>query len=91
MPALAIIHGDINHPLEVGRYLDVPLHQGADMTSSESADEVAVLEDDILAGPILEIGARFASAFIICCTFPEVSASGGPAHEALNEPADFWA
>ena len=35
------------------------------MTSSESADEVAVLEDDILAGPILEIGARFASAFII--------------------------
>src|SRR5271157_5564510 len=26
-----------------------------------------------------------------CCTFPEVSASCGPAHEALHEPADFWA
>ena len=25
------------------------------------------------------------------CTFPEVSASCGPAHEALHEPADFWA
>ena len=25
------------------------------------------------------------------CTFPEVSASCDPAHEALNEPADFWA
>ena len=24
------------------------------------------------------------------CTFPEVSASCDPAHEALNEPADFW-
>jgi hypothetical protein len=25
------------------------------------------------------------------CTFPELSASCDPAHEALNEPADFWA
>ena len=24
------------------------------------------------------------------CTFPELSASCDPAHEALNEPADFW-
>ena len=25
------------------------------------------------------------------CTFPELSASCDPAHEVLNEPADFWA
>jgi hypothetical protein len=25
------------------------------------------------------------------CTFPELSASCDSAHEALNEPADFWA
>ncbi len=25
------------------------------------------------------------------CTFPEVPASCGPAHKALDEPADFWA
>ena len=29
--------------------------------------------------------------FLTHCTFPELSASCDPAHEALNEPADFWA
>ena len=28
--------------------------------------------------------------YIPNCTFPELSASCDPAHEALNEPADFW-
>ncbi len=29
-------------------------------------------------------------SFCWFCTFPELSASCDPAHEALNEPADFW-
>ena len=29
-------------------------------------------------------------SFGLVCTFPELSASCDPAHEALNEPADFW-
>src|SRR5271157_1742706 len=28
---------------------------------------------------------------LLFCTFPELSASCDSAHEALNEPADFWA
>ena len=36
------------------------------------------------AGKLLELS-------LLCCTFPELSASCDSAHEALNEPADFWA
>ena len=34
---------------------------------------------------------QFTAIDLIDCTFPELSASCDPAHEALNEPADFWA
>ena len=33
----------------------------------------------------------YIQSLVKSCTFPELSASCDPAHEALNEPADFWA
>ena len=48
-------------------------------------DLIARREEDILAYNLdLPVMHQY-------CTFPELSASCDSAHEALNEPADFWA
>ena len=38
-----------------------------------------------------KLAADYYRLYIPNCTFPELSASCDSAHEALNEPADFWA
>ena len=57
---------------------------------SDGSNVASVLKEIRRQAPedITRIGELLAS-IVPTCTFPELSASCDPAHEALNEPADF--